>query len=83
MNTSFQISTYLPQLQAGLQSGCIFLAGIIKHFSIRAAQGPVVPAGTPPIMFFGQEENMILVYSMGQPIVVGFHIPWRILIPCK
>ena len=53
MNTSFQISRYAPQWQAGEQFGPQgFL--VIMNISVSGPHGPVMPAGPHQLCSFGR-----------------------------
>ena len=53
MNTSFQISRYAPQWQAGEQFGPQgFL--VMMNISVSGPHGPVMPAGPHQLCSFGR-----------------------------
>ncbi|OPZ68007.1 MAG: hypothetical protein BWY81_01043 [Firmicutes bacterium ADurb.Bin467] len=54
MNTSFQISRYLPQEQAGEQSGPQGSLSVMMNISVSGPQGPVSPAGPHQLFSFGR-----------------------------
>ena len=54
MNTSFQISRYLPQEQAGEQSGPQGGWSRMINISVSGPQGPVMPAGPHQLCFLGR-----------------------------
>ena len=54
MNTSFQISRYLPHEQAGEQSGPHGGRSVMMNISVSGPHGPVMPAGPHQLCFFGR-----------------------------
>ncbi len=56
IKTSFHISTYLPQLQAGEQSLEHFSLPVSINISVSGPQGPVRPAGPHQLCSFGRKN---------------------------
>ena len=54
MNTSFQISRYRPQEQAGEQSGPQGSLSVMMNISVSGPQGPVMPAGPHQLFSLGR-----------------------------
>ena len=56
MNTSFQISKYLPQEQAGEQSGPQGSLSVMMNISVSGPHGPVIPAGPHQLFSLGRKK---------------------------
>ena len=72
MNTSFQISRYRPQSQAGEQSGPQGSLSVMMNISVSGPQGPVMPAGPHQLFSLGRIEDVVFRHAAAAPQVARF-----------